>query len=349
MSLLTKSRHLRKLFDEPVIDENPVVFTTRLRIARNLENYVFPHHLSEKDAEYLVNEVIDAIKDFHRTPFVIPMSETDALIREFFVERHIISPEFAESGFGKVLILFPETGLRILVNEEDHLRICICDKNEDLEKMWNTLDRFDDILSEKLHYAFDSEFGYLTSCPTNVGPALRASALLFIPALKTTKKIKEIFDMILKRGCVIRGFYGEGSASMGNLYQIATGPALGEKELDICRSMSSIIGAVKQQEFLAMRKVSVRRVMDRIRMFFDWIYDSTTSGIDSRQAIKGISLLLFGKNLGIIQREGKLLKRLIYRVLPASIQIEAGGALRPEERDAFRLQLLREKLRSIYV
>lgn len=348
MSSLTKDRQIKRLLDEPVVDEDSIIFTVRMRIARNLENYVFPHHMSEKDAESLVNEVIEALKGFHKVPFIIPMVETDALVREFFVERHIISPEFAENGFGKVLILFPETGLRVLVNEEDHLRICICGKKEKLERMWNTLNRFDDILSEKLHYAFDSEFGYLTSCPTNVGPALRASALLFLPSLKLTKKIKDIFDMIIKLGYVVRGFYGEGSSSIGDCYQIATGPALGKKEKDIYREISSLIDAVRQQELLSMEGIDVSYIRDKIKMFLDRIYEDD-SGINSCQALKGISLLLFGKNLGIIEGEIKLLKKLVYRVLPASIQIEADSVLVPEERDIFRLQLLRQQLRSIYV
>ncbi|HOC03171.1 MAG TPA: hypothetical protein P5065_03705 [Candidatus Ratteibacteria bacterium] len=348
MDLLTKNTRLKKIFDELFIDDDPVVFTTRLRIARNLENYVFPHCITKKDAGYLVDEVLMALRGFQGTFFVVPMAEIDNLTREFFVERHIISPEFAEDDPSKVLILFPEKGIRILVNEEDHLRISICGKKKNLEKMWNILNIFDDNLSRKLNYAFDDGFGYLTSCPTNLGSALRASALLFMPALKMAREIKKIFDTTLKPGYLLRGFYGEGSQSMGNLYQVATGPALGKKEQDIYKDVISIIEVLKQHEFATMEKINIRYIKTGIKNFLDKVYNSN-SGIDSQKAIKGISLLLFGKNLGIIKVEAKLLKMLVYRVLPASIQIEAGGALEPEERDLFRVQMLRQELRGAYV
>ncbi len=241
---------------EPEFFDDDVLFTARLRIARNIRNYPFPHQMTQKQAEKMVCEIVDSIAGISDEPvLVIPILETDRLMRELMVERHIISVEFAEDGFGKALIWFPFSGIRILVNEEDHLRISIHTGMRSPEEMWEILDTFDDRLSEKLEYAFDREFGYLTSCPTNLGSGLRVSSIFFLPSMKAVKKLNNIFDLLSKLGCFIRGFYGEGTSFIGNFYQISTGNVLGKKEKEICEDFSAIIHAIKNQELDARNYV----------------------------------------------------------------------------------------------
>lgn len=338
------------ILEEPFLLDGSVIFTTRMRIARNIKKYPFPHQMSEKQAEKLVEEVIDTVNEvINDTCLVIYMVETEGIVRRLMLERHIISSEFAEDGFGKTLIWLPSSGLRILVNEEDHLRICYYRPCKNSTNVLGILDGFDDKLSEKLEYAFDREFGYLTSCPTNLGSGLRVSSIAFLPALKATGRIKKIFDTVYRLGYIIRGFYGEGSSSIANFYQIASGNVLGKTENEICESFDAVIGAIEQQETESITLVNVASVRRNIKIFMDKIFDNTSKGISLEQAMNGISLLLFGKKLGIIPMEEYLLRRLIYRIMPASLQIEAGMHLKEECEKILRLKLLEKELGSVYV
>ncbi len=337
------------VFNEPLLSDEPTFFTARLRLARNIKQYPFPHQMSEKQAEQLTREVIDVSTSItDEAPVIISMSDIDNVTRDVLIERHIISPEMAEYGFGKILIWFPEMKLRIFVNEEDHFRISICGGKEDLCNLWNVLNHVDDILSRCFDYAFDKEFGYLTCCPTNVGPALRVSSLFFLPALKMTGKIKLVFDTISRIGCIIRGFYGEGSRSIANVYQIATGPALGKQEIELCQDFESVSRTIKKQELMSMNIIDHMAIKGKIVCFLNRIFENNR-GINSSNSIKGLSLLLFGRNLGIIHMNVVTLKTLFYRILPASLQLEAGTEMDAMERDNLRLQILRNELRSIYV
>ena len=51
-------------------------------------------------------------------------------------------------------------------------------------------------LEQELPYAFDEEFGYLTSCPSNTGTGMRASVMMHLPALTITKQIERIIPAI---------------------------------------------------------------------------------------------------------------------------------------------------------
>ncbi|HOK79419.1 MAG TPA: ATP--guanido phosphotransferase [bacterium] len=334
---------------EPVLSEEPTFFTVRLRLARNIKKYPFPHQMNEKQAEQLVKEVIDVstcIAD--ETPVIVSMTDIDHVTRNVLIERHIISPEMAEHGFGKILIWFPQMRLRIFVNEEDHLRIAVYGGKENFYNLWDRLNHVDDILSRHFDYAFDREFGYLTCCPTNVGPALRVSSLIYLPALKMTGKIKLVFGVISQIGCIIRGFYGEGSKSIADVYQIATGPALGKQEIELCQDFESVCRTIRKYELMSMGTIDRVAIKRKIVCFLDRIFENE-KGISSSNSIKGLSLLLFGKNLGIINVDAMALKRLFYRILPASLQLESATEMDAVQRDSLRLNILRNELRNVYV
>ena len=70
-----------------------------------------------------------------------------------------------------------------MVNEEDHLRLQVMRSGFALDEAWQDIDRLDDLLEQRVSYAFSEEFGYLTACPTNVGTGMRASVMLHLPAL----------------------------------------------------------------------------------------------------------------------------------------------------------------------
>ncbi|MCM8825139.1 MAG: ATP--guanido phosphotransferase [Candidatus Omnitrophica bacterium] len=337
------------IISEPVLSDETFDFPVRIRLARNISEYPFPHQLTEKQAQIVVSEVISALeKTCTDSYIVINMKEIDRLTRELMVERHIISPEFAEDGFGKALIWFVESGLRILVNEEDHLRISCYGDVRNLKKLWKELDVFDTNLSRELKFAFDKEFGYLTSCPTNLGPGLRISLIMFLPALKATRSAGNIFNLVCRLGCIIRGFYGEGSPSFAGFYQIASGNVLGKTEKEVCRNFEAVISLIKKQEINAEAHVNVSNVKRGIRIFMDRI-SSANSVISFDHAINGLSLLLFGKKLGIIQIDEKMVKRLIYKIMPASMKFEAECDLNRQKQDLMRCQILSHVLRGVYV
>src|SRR5207247_7191762 len=95
---------------------------------------------------------------------------------------------------------------------------------------WQDIDRVDDLLEQKISYAFSEEFGYLTACPTKLGTGMRASVMLHLPALGLTKQIEKVFRALQKINLVVRGLYGEGSRASGDFYQISNQVTLGKSE-----------------------------------------------------------------------------------------------------------------------
>src|SRR5690606_20942908 len=176
-----------------------------------------------------------------------------ALGRRVLHERHLISRELAGVGSdappsGAALFVSPEDTAGVMVNEEDHLRLQAIMAGLRLKEAFERVDGLDEELGAQLPFAYHPEFGYLTSCPTNVGTGLRASVLVHLPGLVLTKEIGKVLQGISQVGLTFRGLYGEGSEVVGNFFQISNQTTLGKSEEDLVDHLHRIVRQVINYE-----------------------------------------------------------------------------------------------------
>ena len=119
------------------------------------------------------------------------------------------------------------------------------------------MDRLDAELGQRLAFAFHPEFGYLTSCPTNVGTGLRASVLIHLPGLVLTKEISKVLQGLAQVGLTFRGLYGEGSEVVGNFFQLSNQTTLGSSEHELLDHLGKMVRQVMDYEEQA-RQVLLR-------------------------------------------------------------------------------------------
>jgi len=186
-------------------EESPIVMSSRLRLARNLENHVHPLMFpSEQDGYRVINEVQDALPDM----FIQRLDTLDQQSKYKLVAKHLISPELIKQPASAVLLNDDES-LSVMVNEEDHIRIQAMGNDLSLQTLYDKASSIDDTLDSELDVSFDETLGYLTTCPTNIGTGMRASVMLHLPGLTIMKRMNRIAQTINRFGFTIRGIYGE--------------------------------------------------------------------------------------------------------------------------------------------
>src|SRR6266480_7894646 len=212
--------------------ESDIVISSRIRLARNLAAFPFTnrataHQKGEIEAllrERIAKLELDPNLSYLNVPALSPLD------RQLLVERQLISRELAVAEGPRGVAVGPHETVSLMVNEEDHLRLQVMRSGFALDEAWQDIDKVDDLLEQKVDYAFSDEFGYLTACPTNVGTGMRASVMLHLPALGLTKQIEKVFRALQKINLVVRGLYGEGSRASGDFYQISNQVTLGKSE-----------------------------------------------------------------------------------------------------------------------
>ncbi|SDL27373.1 protein arginine kinase [Natronincola ferrireducens] len=330
--------------------EADIVISSRVRIARNVEGVPFPHHLIEAKGGEIANMVYDSIvgansglkEDFK----LISMKELDEINRFNYVEKHLISPGLAKNiDIGNMLLNSEET-ISVMIHEEDHIRIQCLLPGLQLNEAWNTADKIDDLLEEKINYAFDEEFGYLTACPTNLGTGIRASVMVHLPALTLMGYIQGVLRAAGQIGLAVRGIYGEGTDFLGNLYQISNQVSLGITEKEIVSNLQDVTLQIIEKERRARENLLIgKRIELEDRVFRSYGILKNARKITANEGMQLISDVKLGVDLGFIEgiALGKL-NSLITMIQPASLQKHFKTPLNATERDIKRAELIRNTL-----
>jgi protein arginine kinase len=331
--------------------DSDIVLSSRVRLARNFEDYKFPTLFSTEEAQAIIlkMEEILAHSGFnHFGPMeLLKIDEVQPLQKRVLVEKHLISPNLAEeSPYGAVLLTENEE-VSIMINEEDHIRIQCLFPGLQLTEALAAANEIDDWLEGHIQYAFNEKHGYLTSCPTNVGTGLRASVMMHLPGLVLTQQFNRIIPAINQLGLVVRGIYGEGSEALGNIFQISNQITLGKSEEDICNDLKGVVTQLISQERSsreALHKTSNIQLEDRVFRSYGVLANSRI--IETKEAARCLSDVRLGIDMGYIENISKsILNELMILTQPGFLQQYAGGHLRPEERDIRRAALIRERLK----
>ena len=174
---------MKSWYQEEAFDED-VIVSSRVRLARNLKDYLFPSVIDSESVENLSKRIFQLVdSQFKENYNFYKIADIDSIDRDVMVEKHLISKDLSQNLDRGSFFLRDDEKVNIMVNEEDHLRIQVLSPGLNIEESWLLADKIDDVLEQELDYAFHEDFGYLTSCPTNVGTGLRASVMVHIPAL----------------------------------------------------------------------------------------------------------------------------------------------------------------------
>lgn len=224
--------------------EQPIVMSSRIRLARNLENEVHPLMYKEGDAERVLDEISSVLSPVYEQ---VNLDDLQSNERSMLVIKHLVSKELLNQTAGAVFLNEDES-LSIMVNEEDHIRIQAMGRELALKELYEKALEVDDLIDEKLTIAYDETVGYLTACPTNVGTGLRASVMLHLPGLSIMKRMGRIAQAINRFGYTIRGIYGEGSQALGHVYQVSNQLTLGKSEESIIDDLTQIVEQIITEE-----------------------------------------------------------------------------------------------------
>jgi protein arginine kinase len=331
--------------------DSDIVLSSRIRLARNMNVYKFPTLFSNEEAQSIIEDIrkISTEKPFTGLGGMelLEMGSLQPLQKRVLVEKHLISPNLAEQSPSGACLLSENEEVSIMINEEDHIRIQCLFPAFRLTEALEMANKLDDWLEENLEFAFEEDYGYLTSCPTNVGTGLRASVMMHLPGLMLTHQMNRIIPAINQLGLVVRGTYGEGSEALGNIFQVSNQITLGKSEEDIVEDLKSVVGQLIAQERYAreaLAKTSNIQLEDRVYRSYGILSNSRI--IESKEAAKCLSDVRLGIDMGYIKDISKnILNELMILTQPGFLQQYAGGPLRPEERDIRRAALIRERLK----
>ena len=326
-----------------------IVISSRIRLARNLDKFPFPHWTNKKQGEQVLGAVREAIAkvDYLKNLTIFILQDLDSVDKQFLIERHLMSYEHARKADHKAVAIDDAEIVSIMINEEDHIRVQVMQSGLNLFEAWNIINRIDDSLAKELNFAFSPDWGYLTACPTNTGTGMRGSVMLHLPALVMTQAINRILAAIAKLSFTTRGLYGEGTQASGNFFQISNQVSLGHSEDDVIAKINGLISQIIEQENQAREALLLRnRAMLEDKIYRSFGILKSAYIISSQETIELLSMVRLGCDLSVIKDiDRRKINELFIITQPAHLQKNENKKLTSQERDIKRADIIRSRLK----
>lgn len=332
---------------------NHILISSRVRLARNLCSYPFSIKLGADDARRMVDEV--------RTRFYqqfagagefydyYDLSEMNLSGRKALEEQYIITPLLAEKKAPAGAIVSKDASESIMLNEEDHIRIQTVAAGDEMGAVYTEASRLDDLLCERLEYAYNHKYGYITSCPTSIGTGLRAAYLMHLPFLEKEKMIKPLSDELNRLGFMLRGTYGEGEA-FGSIYQISNQKTLGMTEEEILSSLKNMMVQITDHERGA-RERCLRKHRPEIEDLIFRSYGILKYGrsFTANEAMAYLSNVRVGMDEAILTpaQPPTDIFGLMVGIQPATLASAAGKRMGTADRHSWRAEYIHKNLPQI--
>ncbi len=326
-------------------EDSEIIVSSRIRIARNIADIPFEIKMKTNDSVRLVKLVQSVIGENIKGKY-LDIQKISPLEKESLLECHFISPAFLDIDKPAGLFIVDKGNISIMINEEDHLRIQALSYGLNLANISSEVFDLEEKIGEDLAYAFNETYGYLTSCPTNLGSGLRASVLLHLPALVFTNEVEKVLKGAVQIGMAVRGLYGEGSEIKGGLFQISNQHTLGMKEEDLIESIVKLTHMIMDIEKKARNVIFTKaRYEFEDKIFRSLAVLKSARIISTDEVLNLLSAVRFGIGTGVIKDITLgVINEIMLVSRPANIQLYFGEVLEEHERDVRRAEYIRKRL-----
>lgn len=326
------------------------IISSKIRLARNWSEYVFPSKLSLEDSKEMVKRLCDGLADLgeqdgrtYATAYLDELSELDVRALK---ERRVLNASAVDRKAPVAIMVSEKEDFSLVFNGTDHIRIQALAIGLHLQELLKAAERIDDFINARFSYAFDEKYGYLTSFPTNVGTGMRASVMVHLPSLSLGKRFSTVLNNMGRFGVSIRGAYGEGRENYGSIYEVTNQKTMGQTE----KELAELVGKVAQQLNDQENQVRAMTLKTHRLEREDEIYKSYgvlkyARRLAMKEAMTYLSQLMAGISDGLIKtREPCSVYRLMLGIQTANLQKLSDRPLGKEELDEARAGYLREEL-----
>lgn len=233
---------------------NPAaVVSTRIRMARNLAGHQFSAGMTSSERLAVEKKITHAcrrlVPDFEGTITQlkdIPAQQLDTLVSSqlaFGPEDKYMTAAGIHADWPHGRSVFnaqtKQQHLSVWINEEDHLRVAVVMPGACVSACYQVMVCVMAILAAHLDFCVDAQHGFLTSCPSNLGAAMRASYRVDVQSDASQEPLLQRLDAV---GVVqVRGAAGEHSPRTGGLVDVSFSNRVGMSEAHMLWGMTRLL------------------------------------------------------------------------------------------------------------
>lgn len=306
-----------KLKDNPIFSlkdlwsehDHQVWLASSITMHRNFSKMQFPSKMDTGKQEQVLSLAIESVQQCPqlKAPTLYRSSDLDFLEKEFLLEHFLSYNGFQGAHGGEGFIIDDSGSIGLLINVDDHLQLTYIDTKQEIEKSWNELAKIESYINKRVDYAFNKQFGYLTSNPENAGTGLVVTMFLHIPAIIHMGELPELLERKGEDEVDACGLQGHATEMIGDILVATNRCSLGLAEEYILTSMRMFATKTVVSEVNARKKIveenneAMKNKVTRALGLLTHSYQ-----LEAIEALNTVSLVRLGVELGWIQGADQL-------------------------------------------
>ena len=318
--------------------ESDVVECTKVSLSRNIDGFKFGNRCSKEDKE----KILDLIEnnDFGYGLKLLKLKDMDEVTKLSLIEKHLISPEFANlENESSAILINNEENICIEINGEDHIHIQVFSEGLVIDELKNLAVEIDKKIEKIINYAYSEKYGYLTACPTNVGTGFRVSTMVHLPALCQTKNISKVLRIVNNFGMNAKNLYKE--KLNADIFWISNNQTLGYSEGEIAKNVGTITEKIIEQERTAREHLGKQGIGLENKVYRAYGLMAYSKIMEYNEFLRLMSLVKLGTDMGIIKElDDSKVKKLCLYAKPANMQKYFGQPIEEGEQAIKRAELI---------
>jgi len=247
------------------INSDVPVHSCRIRVGRSIDGFGLSPGITKDQRLGVEKLMINAVKNFPSdlAGKYYPLTGMDEGVRQQLVDDHFLfvsgDRNLTVAGMerdwpeGRGIFHNDKKTFLIWVNEEDQLRIISMEKGGDVKGVFERLAKGIEAVGDSVkkesgkEFCLDSKYGYIHSCPTNLGTGMRASVHIDLPGW-TAYSVDKLKARCEELHLQPRGTRGESGGQTGHTYDISNKHRLGYSEVQLVQKMIDGVNTLWEED-----------------------------------------------------------------------------------------------------
>merc|ERR1711989_270119 len=253
------------------VDAGVPVHSTRVRVGRNVDGFGLSPGITKQqriDIEKMMSSALQRL-DGDLAGKYYPLTGMDEAVRQQLDDDHFLfvsgDRNLTVAGMerdwpeGRGIFHNDAKTFLMWVNEEDQTRIISMEKGGDVKGVFARLARGikavgDSVKAESgKDFALSPQYGYIHSCPTNLGTGMRASVHVDLPGY-TKEGLPALKARCEELAVQPRGTRGESGGQTGITYDISNKHRLGYSEVQLVQTMIDGVNTLYAEDLELQKK-----------------------------------------------------------------------------------------------
>lgn len=322
-----------------------IVLANSIRLYRNVDSKKFVKNMSDEELKNNLTELEEIVLNLGYEK--VELDKLSSLKKLELIEKGRLDKKFIDRKYSGYYIKDGKPD--IYINSYNHLEIAMSSKDKSLDELYSEISELEEKLEDKIHFAFDPNFGYLSPNVLTSGTGLSFISLLYLPALNYFG-IKEMARGLSRLGYSLGSFRDRSNKAIGSIFTIGFESTFGEEEKSYIEKLKIIVSEISDIEMENRKKLYLDNIItleDMVNRSYGILANARL--LSEEEMISSMSNINLGIELSILKpnREFDFFDE-IQNLRNGHLQIERGSILDLKSRDILRANKSRALMREVF-